>query len=76
MPPWLVAIGGIMQKFFYPLNETDRRVVRKWRIVTLGFYGSLLAGMALYVVMHWNAEVNYASVDSSAHAKVVSTRAR
>lgn len=65
-----------MQKFFHPLNETDRRVVRKWRIVTLGFYGSLLAGMALYVAMHWNAEVNYASVDSSVHAKAVSAPGR
>ncbi|WFU68906.1 MULTISPECIES: hypothetical protein [unclassified Bradyrhizobium] len=65
-----------MQKFFHPLNETDRRVVRKWRLATLGFYGSLLAGMALFVAMHWNAEVNYASVDSSVHAKTVSTPGR
>lgn len=60
-----------MQKFFYPLNETDRRIVRKWRLAALGFYGSILAGMALYAAMHWNAEVNFASVDSGAQQKVV-----
>ena len=59
-----------MQKFFQQLNEDDRRIVRKWRLATLGFYGSILAGMALYVALHWNGEVSYASVDSSAHAKV------
>lgn len=59
-----------MQKFFYPLNETDRRIVRKWRLAALGFYGSIPAGMAL-AAMHWNAEVNFASVDSGAQQKVV-----
>ncbi|OPY96135.1 hypothetical protein A5906_02325 [Bradyrhizobium sacchari] len=60
-----------MQKFFDPLDENDRRVVRKWRLATLGFYGSILAGMGLYVALHWNSEVNYASADSAAHAKLV-----
>jgi hypothetical protein len=70
MPRWPVAIGGIMQKFFQQLNEDDRRTVRKWRIATFGFYGSILAGMALFVALHWNADVNYASVDSRAHDRV------
>lgn len=60
-----------MQKFFYQLNENDRRLVRKWRLAALGSYGSILAGMALYAAMHWNAEANYASIDSSAQQKVV-----
>lgn len=59
-----------MQKFFYQLNENDRRIVRKWRLATLGFYGSILAGMVLYVALHLNADVNYASVDPIAHEKV------
>jgi hypothetical protein len=29
--------------------------------------------MMLYAALHWNPEVNYASVDSTLHAKVVST---
>jgi hypothetical protein len=70
MSQWLVAIGGIMQKFLYQLNETDRRIVRKWRLVTLGFYGSILAGMVVYTALHWNPQVNYAAVDSAAHAKL------
>ena len=62
-----------MQKFFYQLNESDRRIVRKWRLSTVGFYGSILAGMVLYVALHWNQDVNYASVDSTARAKIVRT---
>ena len=62
-----------MQKFHNQLNEDDRRIVRKWRLATLGFYGSILAGLALYTALHWNPEVNYASVDSAAHAKFVGT---
>jgi len=58
-----------MQKFFHPLNENDRRIVRKWRLATVGFYGSILAGMALFVALHWNGEVNYASADPGAHEK-------
>ena len=66
-----------MQKFLYQWNESDRRIVRKWRLAAFGFYGSLLAGMALYVALHWNAEANYASVDSGVHDKVaVSTPRR
>ncbi|WP_156947096.1 hypothetical protein [Bradyrhizobium sp. WSM3983] len=59
-----------MQDFIDHLNENDRRVVRKWRWATLGFYGSILAGLVLYAALHWNPEVNYASVDSAAHAKL------
>ncbi len=59
-----------MQKFLDQLNESDRRIVRKWRMVTFAFYGSILAGVVLYTALHWNPEVNYASVDSVAHAKL------
>lgn len=59
-----------MRNFLDQLNETDRRIVRKWRLVTVGFYGSILAGMVVYVALHSNPEVNYASVDSAAHAKL------
>ncbi|TYO65001.1 hypothetical protein FXV83_18600 [Bradyrhizobium hipponense] len=62
-----------MQKFFYGLNESGR-IVRKWRLATLGFYGSILAGMLLYVALHLNPEVYYASADSPAHAKFVNSQ--
>jgi hypothetical protein len=73
MPQWLVAIGGIMQKFLYQSNEGDRRIVRTWRLAALGFYGSILAGMVLYGALHWNPQVNYAAVDATARAKIMST---
>lgn len=59
-----------MQKFLDQSNEGDRRIVRKWRLATLGFYGSILAGLLAYTMLHWNPEVNFASVDSAAHAKL------
>ncbi|WP_314950493.1 hypothetical protein [Bradyrhizobium cosmicum] len=60
-----------MQKFFDPLNANDRRIVRKWRLATLGFYGSILFGMILYAALRWNPDVNYALADSAARAKIV-----
>jgi len=62
-----------MQKFLDQLNDDDRRIVRKWRLATLGFYGSILAGLVVYTALHWNPEVNYASADSAAHAKLAGT---
>jgi len=62
-----------MQNFIEQFDENDRRILRKWRLATLGFYGSILAGLVVYAVLHWNPEVNYASADSSAHAKLTGT---
>ena len=61
-----------MQKFIDQLTESDRRVVRKWRLVTVAFYGSILAGMAVYMALHWNPEVDHASAGPTPHAKVTS----
>lgn len=60
-----------MQKFIDQFDENERRIVRRWRLATFGLYGSILAGMVLYAALHWTPEVNYASVDSAAHAKLV-----
>ena len=62
-----------MQRFSYQLNEDDRRIARKWRWVSVSFYGSILAGLILYAAVNWNSEVNYASLDSVPHAKVASS---
>jgi len=62
-----------MQNFNEQFDENDRRIVRKWRLATLGFYGSILAGLVVYAALHWNPEVNYASVDAAAHARLAGT---
>lgn len=36
-----------MQNFNDQFDENDRRIVRKWRLATLGFYGSVLAGLVV-----------------------------
>ncbi|MBW7963880.1 hypothetical protein [Bradyrhizobium sp. BR 10261] len=59
-----------MQNFIEQFDENDRRIVRKWRWATLGFYGSILAGLVLYAALNWTPEVNYAAVDATAHAKL------
>ena len=41
-----------MQKFLFQLRVEDRRIARKWSIATLGFYGSILAGMVLYAALN------------------------
>lgn len=61
-----------MQNFIEQFDENDRRTVRKWRLVTLGLYGSILTGLVVYAVLHWNPGVNYASADSATHAKLTS----
>ena len=62
-----------MQNFIDRLNEDDRHVARKWRWATLGFYGSILAGVVLYAALHWTPGVDYASVDAAAQAKLAGT---
>ncbi|MBR0789727.1 hypothetical protein JQ631_11650 [Bradyrhizobium manausense] len=59
-----------MQNFIRQFDKNDSRVVRKWRLAMLGFYGSILAGVVLYAALHWPPEVNYAAVDSAAQAKL------
>ena len=59
-----------MQKFLDEFDEKDCRIVRKWRLASFGFYASIVAGLVLYAVLHWTLEVNYASVDAAAHARL------
>jgi hypothetical protein len=59
---------ALMQKSSYDFNDNDRRVVRRWWLACLGFYGSVAAGLALYVALSQNPDVNYASVQSTAPA--------
>ena len=65
-----------MQKFFYQLDEQDRQISRKWRFASVGFYGSILAGLILYAVFHENPEVNYASADPAIQTGDVSVAGR
>jgi hypothetical protein len=51
-----------MQKFLFQLKEDDRRLVRKWRLATIGIYGSILAGLVLYTALRSNQEVNLAAI--------------
>ncbi len=52
-----------MQKYSDNLREGDRRAVRKWRLFSAGFYGSILAGLILYAALNQKPEVNYASAN-------------
>ena len=55
-----------MQKVPDHSNEGDRRLIRRWRLATAGFYGSILAGMILYAALHQNADVSLALADVKA----------
>ena len=55
-----------MQKVPDHSNDGDRRLIRRWRLATVGFYGSILAGMTLYAALHQNPDVNIALADAKA----------
>jgi hypothetical protein len=60
-----------MQKIPDQSSEGDRRLIRRWGIAAVSFYGSILAGMILYAALHPNPEVNYASADLAPHVSVM-----
>jgi hypothetical protein len=41
-----------MQSYPRNLSEADRRVARKWRLASVAFYGSFLAGFIMYVAIN------------------------
>jgi hypothetical protein len=49
-----------MQKFPHQLKADDRRFARKCYIAVLGFYGSIIAVMAIYAGLH-SRPTEYAS---------------
>jgi hypothetical protein len=57
-----------MQKFSIDLSASDRRVVRKWRVVVVSFYGSLLAVMLVIALMS-SRDVQVARSDPSFEAR-------
>lgn len=57
-----------MQKFSYRFNDEDRGVARRWRLASVGFYGSILAGLILYAALNPNPDVNVASAQGAASA--------
>jgi hypothetical protein len=59
-----------MQKIPDQSSDGDRRLIRRWGIASVGFYGSILAGMILYAALHPNPEV-YASADLTPHVSVM-----
>jgi hypothetical protein len=65
-----------MQRFFHQLDTRDRRIARKWRAASVGFYGSILAGLIFYAVFHENPEVKYAFADTAVHMQDVSAAIR
>jgi hypothetical protein len=55
-----------MKRFSFDLSEEDRRVVRRWRLASVGLYGSILAGLILLAALSQSPDVNYASAGSVA----------
>ena len=65
-----------MQKVPDHANEGDRRLIRRWGLASVGFYGSILAGMILYAALNQHPDVNYASAEiaSRVSAEMVAHR--
>jgi hypothetical protein len=58
-----------MQKFSYEPTASERRVVRKWRLAVVGFYGSLLALMVVVAMATTTQSVQVARTDSLAASR-------
>jgi hypothetical protein len=55
-----------MKRFSFDLSEEDHRVVRRWRLVSVGVYGSILASLILFATLSPKPDVDYASATSVA----------
>lgn len=53
-----------MQKSARDFNPPDRRVARRWRLASIGFYGSLIAGLAAYAIFSDRQGFDYAVLDT------------
>jgi hypothetical protein len=60
-----------MQKFHYELDPDDRRIARRWRLASVGIYGSILLGLILYVAFTARNEVDVASARSVPPASAI-----
>jgi hypothetical protein len=57
-----------VQKTSHGFTDGERRVVRKWRVAVVGFYGSLLAAIALFAAVS-DRSVQIARTDPPAEAQ-------
>ena len=58
-----------MQQFRNNLSAEDRLTVRRWRLVSAGIYGSIVAALILYVSFQQNRDISYAAVRPAAPAE-------
>ena len=48
------------------LSDGDRRAIRRWRRISIGVYGCLLAGFLAYIAFGQHRAADYAAVDRAA----------
>jgi hypothetical protein len=70
----VLLLEVICKSSFFQLKEDDRRTARKWSAATFCFYGSIVAGLALYVVLHMNPNTEYASVGEKSQTQTMLTK--
>jgi hypothetical protein len=48
----------------FPKNprEQDRRAMRRWTLISLGLYGSIVAGLFMYATFTPNRDAGYATI--------------
>jgi hypothetical protein len=69
-------VEAFMQKVSYRFNDEDRRVARRWRLASVGFYGSILGGLILYAALNQSPDLNLASAQSTILASQDNPRQR
>lgn len=57
-----------MQRFPKSFSAEDRRIVRRWRLISAGIYGSIVAALILFISFQQNRDISYAAVKAAAPA--------
>jgi hypothetical protein len=60
----------IMQRYPDNLSEADRRIARRFTLASVGFYGSILAGLILYGALSPHPAGKVASMEPAAKFSV------
>jgi hypothetical protein len=58
-----------MQRFPKNLTAEDRQTIRRWRLISVGVYASVVAAFILFISFQQNRDISYAAVKAVAPAE-------
>jgi hypothetical protein len=61
-----------MQIYHYGCDAAERRIARKWRLASVGFYGSILTMLIVYAIFNESPDARLAAGDLAPRSSVAS----